>query len=59
MDREFDRMKDCVRCHREIDEVNVKLKKITIGPDTFRRHDLMKDESFKYEKLCTDCWKSK
>lgn len=55
MDRPFDRLKDCIKCHREIDEVEVRLKRLTIGPDTYRRTGMEKDPAFKYEKLCTDC----
>lgn len=59
MDRPFDRTKDCIRCHRYIDEEVVKLKKLTIGPDTYRRNDMEKNPDFKFEKLCTDCFNGK
>lgn len=53
--REFNRLTDCSRCRREINDVDVKLKKIIIGPDTYRRDNLDKDPNFKYEKICVDC----
>lgn len=59
MEREFDRNKDCFKCHREIDEAEVKLKKIVVGPDTYRRYDSKEVESLKFEKYCTDCIRGK
>jgi len=53
--REFDRTKDCVKCKRYIDEIEVKLKKLTIGEDTYRQYNPKYLEKIKYEKLCTDC----
>jgi hypothetical protein len=55
MERSFDRDKDCFKCHREIDEVEVKLKKIIVGPDTYRRYGKDEIETLRYEKYCTDC----
>lgn len=49
--RDFDRYKDCFSCKREIDEVTVKLKRVVVGPDTYRRSDA----DGKFEKYCTDC----
>lgn len=49
---EFDRTKDCFKCHRYIDEDKVRLKRIVVGPDTYRRPDI---ECLKFEKYCTDC----
>jgi hypothetical protein len=59
MEREFDRTKDCVVCRREIDEVEVKLKKLTIGGDTYRQYDPNFLAKMKYEKICTDCYRGK
>lgn len=56
MDRPFDRTKDCVKCLREIDEVTVKLKKLTIGGDTYRQYKQDYLEKTKYEKICIDCF---
>lgn len=56
-DRPFDRLKDCVCCHREIDEVKVFLKRLTIGGDAYRHKDALNDPTLKYEKLCTECYK--
>lgn len=56
-ERPFDRLKDCICCHREIDEETVFLKKITIGGDTYRQHDPKYLDTLKYERLCTDCHK--
>jgi len=53
--REFDRTKDCAKCLREIDEITVKLKKLTIGGDTYRQYDPKYLETTKYEKICVDC----
>jgi hypothetical protein len=55
MEREFDREKDCFKCHREIDEIEVRLKKIIVGPDTYRRYGKDEIETLRYEKYCTDC----
>lgn len=54
-DRPFDRLKDCACCKREIDEVTVFLKKITIGGDSYRHHEALQNATFKYEKLCKEC----
>ena len=59
MSREFDKTKDCANCLREIDEVTVKLKKLTIGPDTYRRYKVEDIKNFKYEKICHDCFYGK
>jgi hypothetical protein len=59
MEREFDRSKDCISCHREIDEVEVKLKKIVVGPDTYRRYEAGEIKTLKFEKYCTDCVRGK
>jgi hypothetical protein len=56
MDRPFDRLKDCVQCKREIDEVTVKLKKITCSGDTYRHADALTNPIFRYDKICTDCF---
>jgi len=57
--REFDRTKDCVKCKRYIDEIEVKLKKLTIGGDTYRQYDPKYLDRQKYEKICTDCFNGK
>jgi hypothetical protein len=57
--RPFDRTKDCVSCLREIDEITVKLKKLTLGGDTYRQYDPKYLNQLKYEKLCTDCFYGK
>jgi hypothetical protein len=54
--RPFDRTKDCVSCLREIDEVTVRLKKLTVGGDTYRRYDPKDLAGLKYEKICVDCF---
>ncbi len=59
MDRPFDRYKDCCKCKRYIDEETVKLKKITIGGDTYRQTDQNYLDKMKYEKICFDCWYGK
>jgi hypothetical protein len=59
MDREFNRTKDCIKCRRYIDEETVKLKKITIGGDTYRQTDPEFLAKLKYEKICTDCFYNK
>lgn len=41
--REFDKYKDCFRCHRFIDEDTVKLKRIVTN------------DGGKWEKYCNDC----
>lgn len=56
MEREFDRLKDCCVCKREIDEVNVKLKKLITGGDSYRVKDALRDPRFKWEKICYDCF---
>lgn len=57
MDRPFDRLKDCVKCLREIDEKEVKLKRIVTAGDTYRHPDALVNPMFKFEKYCTDCCK--
>lgn len=57
--RPFDRTKDCAKCLREIDEIEVKLKKLIIGGDTYRQYDQKYLERQKYEKVCVDCWYGK
>lgn len=52
----FDRTTHCAKCLRYIDEEVVRLKKLTIGPDTYRRSDMEKNPAFKYEKICSDCF---
>ena len=52
---EFNRETHCVKCQRFIDEETVKLKRIIVGPDTYRRFDILDNPNFKYEKICTDC----
>ena len=54
--RGFDRTTDCANCLREIDEVNVFLKKLTIGGDTYRQYDKDFLSKTKYVKICTDCF---
>lgn len=54
-EREFNKYTDCVKCKRYIDEVEVKLKKLTIGGDTYRQYDPQYLSKMKYEKICTDC----
>lgn len=56
MEREFDKTKDCAKCKRYIDEETVKLKKLTIGGDTYRQYDPKYLDRQKYEKICVDCW---
>jgi len=56
MNRPFDRTRDCASCLREIDEVTVKLKKLTLGGDTYRQYDPGYLSRQKYEKICTDCF---
>lgn len=53
--RNFDRTKDCVICLREIDEITVRLKKLTIGGDTYRHYEPDYLSKTKYEKICFDC----
>jgi hypothetical protein len=59
IERQFDRLKDCIKCQRYIDEKEVKLKKIVVGPDTYRRYDILNDPKVKYERICTDCFHKK
>ena len=54
-ERPFDRYTHCFRCKRYIDEETVKLKKIIVGPDTYRQSNPEFLDQVKYEKLCTDC----
>jgi len=56
MARPFDRTKDCSSCLREIDEITVRLKKLTIGGDTYRHYDPEFLSKTKYVKICTDCF---
>jgi hypothetical protein len=56
LSRKFDRTKDCVICQREIDDVNVMLKQLTIGGDTYRQYDPAFLSKTKFEKICTDCF---
>ena len=46
---EFDPKKDCIKCKRYIDEVEVRLKRLTIGSENHP----------KFEKLCSDCFDGK
>lgn len=56
-ERPFNRTTDCIKCQRYIDEIDVKLKKLTIGGDTYRHYDKeYLERSTKYEKICTDCF---
>lgn len=57
--REFNRTTHCAKCLRYIDEEVVKLKKLTIGGDTYRQPDPSYIEKTKYEKICFDCWYGK
>ena len=59
MDRPFNKFTDCAKCLREIDEITVRLKKLTIGPDTYRRYDEDFIKAAKYEKICVSCWEGK
>jgi hypothetical protein len=54
--KEFNRLTDCVKCKRIIDEKKVKLKKVIVGPDTYRHYDALNDPKLKFEKMCTDCF---
>lgn len=56
MEREFNRLTDCVSCKRYIDEVTVKLKKLTTAGDTYRVPNATTDPRFKWEKLCVECF---
>lgn len=53
--REFDKTTHCIKCRRYIDEETVKLKKLTIGPDTYRQTNADYLDKVKYEKICFDC----
>jgi hypothetical protein len=57
--RPFDRTKDCVICLREIDEITVRLKKLTIGGDTYRQYGPDYLSKTKYEKVCFDCFEGR
>jgi hypothetical protein len=59
MERKFDRTKDCAICLREIDEITVRLKKLTIGGDTYRHYSPDYLSKTKYEKVCFDCFEGR
>jgi hypothetical protein len=59
MNRPFDKTLDCAKCLRYIDEITVKLKKLTISGDTYRHYDKDYLDNQKYEKICTDCFYGK
>jgi hypothetical protein len=46
-EKEFSNQTHCTVCRRYIDEENVKLKKLIIGPEN----------SDKFEKICSDCFR--
>jgi hypothetical protein len=55
-ERSFNRLTDCIKCKRYIDEKEVKLKRIVMSGDTYRHKDALLNPAIKYEKLCVDCY---